>query len=79
MDMYGVAVGGDSVWATGFPGDCGKKGVLQRIDPKSNKIIGTTNIACAFGVAATDDAVWVQGMIKEEGRWTDSLIRVKPT
>jgi YVTN family beta-propeller protein len=77
--MFGVAVGGGSVWAAGFPGDCGKKGVLLRIDPKTNKIVGKTNIPCAFGVAATDDAVWVQGVVKEEGKWTDHLMRVKPT
>jgi len=23
--------------------------------------------------------VWVQGVVKEEGKWTDSLVRVKPT
>ena len=79
LSMFDVAVGGGSVWATGFPGDCGKKGVLLRIDPKTNKIVGKTNIPCAFGVAATDDAVWVQGVVKEEGKWTDHLMRVKPT
>jgi DNA-binding beta-propeller fold protein YncE len=78
-NMYGVAVGGGSVWATGFSGDCGKKGVLLRIDPKTDKVVGKTNIPCAFGVAATDDAVWVQGVVKEEGKWTDHLMRVKPT
>jgi len=79
--MFGVAVGGGSVWATGQPNGCknGKQGVLLRIDPKTDKVVGRTNIPCAFGVAATDDAAWVHGDIKEEGEWTGGLVRVKPT
>ena len=78
--MYGVAVGGGSVWAAGQPSGCenSKKSILLRIDPKTNKVVGRTNIACAFGVAAIDEALWVHGAIKEEGKWTGTLVRLKP-
>ncbi len=79
--MFGVAIGGGSVWATGQPSGCenGTKGVLLRIDPKTDKVVGRMRIPCAFGVAATEDAVWIQGNIEVEGKWTGGLLRVKPT
>jgi streptogramin lyase len=81
IGLLGVAAGGGSVWATGQPPYCedGDKGVLVRIDPKTDKVVGRTKIPCAFGVAVTDAAVWVNANVKEEGKWTSGLVRVEPT
>jgi hypothetical protein len=35
------------------------EGALVRIDPATNKVVGRTDIGCAYSGAATDDAVWV--------------------
>jgi virginiamycin B lyase len=75
LPMYGVAVGGGSVWAAGSPLDCASidEGALVRIDPTTNKIVGRTHIRCASGVETTDDAVWVVSSDVE------TLTRVEPT
>ncbi len=65
LEMFGVAVGYGSVWAAGSPEDCssGNEGALVRIDPATNKVVGRTDISCAYSVAATDDAVLVHSGI----------------
>ena len=75
LPMYGVAVGGGSVWATGSQEGCehSEKGAaLVRIDPTTNKVVGRTNIRCASGVEMADDAVWVSSGV-------GTLTRVEPT
>jgi YVTN family beta-propeller protein len=82
MQTFGVAVGGGSVWATGWRVsgcESGKGGALVRIDPETNKVAGRTRVDCALSVAATDDAVWVQGEFREEGKPEGTLVRVEPT
>ena len=80
MEMFAVDAGDGSVWATGQPSGCekGKKGILVRIDPTTDKVVGRTKIPCAYGVAVTDDAVWVNGNVKKEGKWAGGLVRVEP-
>lgn len=52
----------------------------MRIDPSTNKVAGRTRVDCALSVAATDDAVWVQGEISEEEskkvHWCESSRRL---
>lgn len=75
LPMYGVAVSGGSVWATGSRKACkrSEKGAaLVRIDPKTNKIVGRMNIRCASDVETTNDAVWVSSDL-------GTLTRVEPT
>lgn len=83
MQTFGVAVGGGSVWATGWrvaACESSKEGGLVRIDPSTNKVAGRTRVDCALSVAATDDAVWVQGEISEEEskkvHWCESSRRL---
>ena len=86
LNMWGLAVGGGSVWATGSPTDCAtsNEGALVRIDPTANKVVGRTDVRCAWGVAVTDDAVWVHSVIEPGagrnlgGEATGAVTRVEP-
>jgi hypothetical protein len=77
LEMFGVAVGDGSVWAAGSPEDCssGNEGALVRIDSATNKVVGRTDIKCAYSVAATDDAVWVH---HDTGGGMGFVTRVEP-
>jgi DNA-binding beta-propeller fold protein YncE len=87
LNMWSLAVGGGSVWAVGSPTDCASssEGALVRIDPTANKVVGRTDIRCAYSVAATDDAVWVHSVIERSegapnlaGEVTGVVTRVEP-
>ncbi len=82
LNMWGLAVSGGSVWATGSPPDCtsSAEGALIRIDPATNKVVGRTKVRCAYSVAATDDAVWVHSVIEPGagGAPTGAVTRVEP-
>jgi streptogramin lyase len=86
LNMWGLALGGGSVWAAGSPPDCASsnEGALVRIDPATNKVVGRTDVRCAWGVAATDEAVWVHSVIEPGaghnvgGEVTGAVTRVEP-
>jgi YVTN family beta-propeller protein len=53
-----LAVGRDALWAGGD-----REGVA-RIDPRTNRVVATVPVgALPFGLAATDDAVWVTSVV----------------
>jgi len=86
FNMWGLAVGGGSVWAAGSPTDCASsdEGALVRIDPTTNEVIGRADVRCAWGVAVADDAVWVHSVIEAGagrnigGEATGAVTRVEP-
>jgi hypothetical protein len=85
LEMFGVAVGDGSVWATGGKLTCPSCSALVRIDPTTNKIVGKTNVRGASGVAATDNAVWVTSYFEKgeglnlQGTARGAVTRVEPT
>ena len=86
LNMWSLVVDGGSVWAAGSPPDCASsdEGALVRIDPATNKVVGRTDIRCAWGVAATDQAVLVHSVIEPGagrnvgGEVTGAVTRVEP-
>ncbi|MGH2736914.1 MAG: hypothetical protein ACRDKZ_15145 [Actinomycetota bacterium] len=66
-----VAVGHGSVWVT-VRGD--QSGALLEVDPETNEIITTTDIADPFRVAVGDDSVWAT----TGGEGSGTLVEVHP-
>lgn len=80
MVIANVAIGDGAIWAVGnlLAGpNCFLEiaGVLARIDPVTNTVVGTLTIPCAHSVAVVNGEVWV-------GTWgnfkTGTLYRIKP-
>lgn len=80
MVIANVAIGDGAIWAAGnlLGGpNCflDIPGVLARINPATNTVVGTMPIPCAHSVAVANDDVWV-------GTWgnfkTGTLYRIKP-
>jgi YVTN family beta-propeller protein len=62
---FDVAVGGGAVWAASADrsgsanSDPHTTGMLVRIDPQSNQVVGKLPVRAAYGVAYSEAAVWV--------------------
>lgn len=80
MVIANVAIGDGAIWAVGNlmggPNCISDiQGILTRIDPATNTVVGTMAIPCAFSVAVANGDVWV-------GTWGNfnpgTLYRIKP-
>jgi hypothetical protein len=69
-DPWGVATTGGSLWVTGF-----RSGIVSRIDPDSEEVIGETKIGeMATAIAGGDGAVWT---LADPGFRGSAVVRIE--